>query len=173
MVSAKKLIFIPLASQKVGTKYSVLVRQRVITKEEFIYLSQLQKTTESVGGLFDPQPSQVYGNIRRVSENGATAIGYFSGGSYHEQRAFLSFSDLPEHLAVKPAGPQCSIDTICYAPPNQSPIRCVIDLANVPLSEQIIGEIWQGISLVGYVSTSDDCADCRTQGGVLEEPDFW
>ncbi|HZY79318.1 MAG TPA: DUF4249 domain-containing protein [Cyclobacteriaceae bacterium] len=173
VVSGKLLMSIPVGSQKVSNKYSMLVRQRVITEDEYIYLSQLQKTTENLGGLFDPQPSQVYGNIKRVSETGGTAIGYFSGGSYREKRVFKSFSDLPEHLAIKPSRTACLIDTICYNPPNRSPIRCVVDLANVPLTENIIGEIWQGINLVGYVSTSDACADCREQGGVLQKPEFW
>jgi hypothetical protein len=173
IVSRKQLVFIPVGSQKVSIRYSVLVKQRALTEEEYIYLTQLQETTESLGGLFDPQPAQVYGNIKKISENGATAIGYFSGGSYDQQRAFQDHNDLPPVLMVPPPRPDCTIDTVCYFPKSYSPIRCVTDLTNLPLTENVVGEIWMGITLVGFTTTYPECADCRKQGGILKRPAFW
>jgi hypothetical protein len=173
LVSAKQLMFIPVRHQKLSIKYSIIVKQRAVTEDEYIYLSQLQKTTESVGGLFDPQPSQVYGNVKRVSEKGGTAIGYFSGGSYDQKRIFQGFYELPPHLLKATPRGACALDSVCLFPPNFSPIKCSIDIANISPTEYLVAELNQGISVVGFTKTTAECADCRTQGGVLTRPDFW
>jgi Domain of unknown function (DUF4249) len=174
IISRKQLVFIPVASQKVSIKYSILVKQRAVTQEEYEYLTQLQKTTESVGGLFDAQPSQVYGNIKRVSEKGVTAIGYFSGGSYDQERIYLGFYDLPPHLLVPPLRGPCAFDTICSSPPPRfSELTCSISLEEMSPTELILYDVAIGRSYFGFTKASAECADCRTQGGVLQRPDFW
>jgi Domain of unknown function (DUF4249) len=173
VVNKRQLVFIPVASQKTSIKYSILVKQRAISEDEFVYLTQLQKTTESLGGLFDPQPSQVYGNIKRVSEKGGTAIGNFTGGSYEQQRIFLGFYDLPSHLLVPQPKGTCQLDTVCLVSPRFTSRKCSIDLENMPPTELIVAELYEGISIFGYHKTTDECADCRTQGGSLNRPPFW
>lgn len=173
LVSRRLLVSIPVASQKTSVRYSILVKQRAISDREYTYLTQLQKTTESLGSLFDPQPSQVYGNIKRVSETGGEAIGYFSGGSYDQKRIFIGFYDLPSYLMVPPSKGTCMLDTVCLFPPTRSPIKCSIDLENLPETEMIVAEIFQGPSLIGYQKTNNDCADCRRQGGTTTRPSFW
>ncbi len=173
VVSKRQLVFIPLRSQKTSIRYSIQVKQRAISSDEYTYLTQLQKTTESLGGLFDPQPSQVYGNIRRVSEKGATAIGNFTGGSYDQQRLFLGFYDLPPHLLVPQPRGTCQMDTVCLRSARFNTKKCTIDLENMSPTELLIAELYEGISVFGYLKTTDDCADCRRQGGTLTRPDFW
>ncbi len=172
-VSRRLLVSIPVASQKTSVRYSILVNQRAISESEYTYLTQLQKTTESLGSLFDPQPSQVYGNVKRVSEKGGDAIGYFSGGSYDQKRIFIGFYDLPSYLMVPPSKGTCALDTVCLFPPIRSPIKCSIDVENLPETEMIVAEIFQGPSLIGYQKTNNDCADCRRQGGTTTRPSFW
>jgi hypothetical protein len=172
-VNGKLLVAIPVANQKTSIRYSIIVKQRAVSREEYDYLTQLQKTTESVGGLFDAQPSQVYGNIKNVSEKGGDAIGYFNGGSYDQKRIFLGFYDLPPHL-LKPLGRSgCEVDTVCTVPPRYSTLNCVIDLENLSPSALLIDEVQDGITSFGFTKATDECADCRSQGGVLQRPDFW
>lgn len=173
-VSRKKLVFIPVADQKLSVRYSILVTQRAITKEEYTYLQQLQKTTESVGGLFDAQPSQVYGNISNVGSTSGSAIGYFSGGAYQQKRVYIGFYDLPPQLLVPTSKGTCMLDTVCILPPRIAPIKCSIDLENMSPSEYLIAEVPQiGLTPTGFTKTTSECADCRMQGGVLERPAFW
>jgi len=64
-VSRFPITVIPAGSRKISMLYSIQVSQRAISEEEYTFLKQLKQTTESIGGLFDPQPSQVPGNINR------------------------------------------------------------------------------------------------------------
>ena len=62
------LIFIPKGSQKISRRYSIIVEQRSLTKEAYDFWNELKKTTENLGGLFDPLPSKVIGNLRSKND---------------------------------------------------------------------------------------------------------
>lgn len=167
------LAYIPKGSQKIQIMYSILVRQRAISKEEYNFMEQLERTTESVGGLFDPQPSQVPGNIHNLSNPSAPVLGYFSAGDATEKRFFLGFSKLPDHLQVFPRPSGCQPDTICVVPSIPRAYQCTMDLADLDGSEIIGSALYTGPFVTGYTKTTSQCADCRTQGGVLQKPSFW
>ena len=93
-------VFIPVLSQKVSVKYSILVQQQSLTKEAYNFWTQLKKSTESLGGLFDPLPSQVLGNIYSENNSAEPVLGYFSGGQTSEKRIFIKFVDLPPDLRL-------------------------------------------------------------------------
>lgn len=167
------IVFLPKGTSKVTVKYSILVKQRAVTKDEFTFLEQLQKSTESLGGLFDPQPSQVAGNIHNLSDPSAPALGYFSAGTVKEKRFFLSFGDLPNHLNKYPFPGNCLPDTICLVRGMFQPYRCILVLEDLTGSELIGHALYSRVAINGYTLSSPQCADCRTQGGVLAKPDFW
>ena len=154
------LVFIPVLSQKVSVKYSILVKQQSLTKEAYNFWTQLKKSTESLGGLFDPLPSQVLGNMYSENNSAEPVLGYFSGGQTTEKRIFINFSDLPTDLKLVTSA-NCPIDTILNAE--------IKNYANIFL----IGPYGNPFTL-GYVkSDGHNCMDCRDDGGVLERPDFW
>jgi hypothetical protein len=167
------LIYLPSGSQKMQIMYSVLVRQRAISKEEYNFMDQLEKTTESVGGLFDPQPSQVPGNIHNLSDPTSPVLGYFSAGDATEKRFFLSFSELPDHLQVFPRPSGCRPDTICVFQTIPRAYICGLDLVDLDGSEIIGSALYTGPTVTGYTKTTVQCADCRSQGGTLTKPAFW
>jgi len=141
-------------------KYSILVKQQSLTKEAYNFWTQLKKSTESLGGLFDPLPSQVLGNMYSENNSAEPVLGYFSGGQTSEKRIFIQFSDLPPDLKlVMP--PNCPIDTIVND-----------DIRNYP-NTFLIGSYGAPFPL-GYIkSEGPNCMDCRDDGGVLQRPDFW
>ena len=96
------LIFIPKGSQKVSRRYSILVEQRSLTKDAYDFWNDLKKTTENLGGLFDPLPSKVIGNLRSKNDSQEPVLGYFSGGSTAEQRIFIRVAELPEDIWLIP-----------------------------------------------------------------------
>lgn len=154
------LVFIPVGSQKISAKYSVLVKQRGITKDAYDFWLQLKKSTESLGGLFDPLPSQVVGNIYAEGETGEPVLGYFSGGETKEKRAFVRYWDLPENLRSQPYIP-CTVDSIEVKYIGNYPDMYLITAYGSPFIE-------------GYTTSSGrNCMDCRDDGGVLQRPDFW
>jgi len=81
---------IPLNSQKLQMRYSVLVRQYALTKDAFNWWQILQKNTENIGSIFGAQPSANPGNIRCLNDTNQQVIGFIGGGNTQKQRIFIS-----------------------------------------------------------------------------------
>lgn len=161
-VSDYELTFLPRGTQKLGVRYSILVRQYTLSREAYDYWEQLKRTTESLGGLFDPQPGKVVGNISSISDPDDIVLGYFDAGSVQEKRIFIRFLDLPADLKTTTPFEECSEESIGVA-----------EVATLPSFYLITSQITEGIVVVGYRYTSIPCADCRYQGGSVTQPDFW
>jgi hypothetical protein len=140
------------------------VQQQTLTTEGYNYWSNLQKSTEQLGGLFDPLPSEVSGNIHCISNPSEKVIGFFSGGSTEEKRIFLLPRQLPEGMGYyNYRNPNCIADTILLADiPATDPATLLIDGIYPP-----------GRMLIGYTTSYASCIDCKYLGGVTQRPDFW
>jgi hypothetical protein len=160
VISHFPITFHQVGSIKTSRKYTILVRQKVISEEAYNYWRELQLTTESLGGLFDPMPSQVTGNMRNESNPSEPVLGFFSGGSVQEKRIYISFADLPDYLKVPPPH-NCLQDTIPTAELSRYPNTILLVLAiGAPIP-------------YAYTTAPDNCIDCRLKGGVTTPPDFW
>jgi len=151
-------------SLEISEKYSILVKQQTLSEEAYDYWLNIKKTTETLGGLFDPLPGEVFGNIHCTTDPAEPVIGYFSGSQVTEKRIFISKFDLPNGFSYFEY-PYCHIDSI--------PERFV---GTISTSTYIIAGIYPPGSLrpTGFTISSPTCADCRSfGGGVLEKPDFW
>jgi hypothetical protein len=165
IISNFPVVFIPNGSIKLSAQYSVLVEQQAITEDAFEYWSNLRKTTEQVGGLFDPLPSEVPGNVHRVGSPGETVLGFFSAGTVQELRKFLKRSSLPieKIRSFIIHNPSCVLDTTLNA-----------DIPNLSTSAWLVDAVYaMGAGIVGYTHATARCVDCTLQGGVTEKPDFW
>jgi hypothetical protein len=144
---------IDIASNKLFFGYSILVKQYALSREAFEYWTDLAKTTQGTGSLFDPQPSQVTGNIKNKANNKELVFGYFSAAVEQKQRIFIR-----EQLGASPR---------CIAPDTLEP-------ADAYDSGAILLNTFRdaaGRELV--LGTSEFCADCRVQGGTTTRPSFW
>jgi hypothetical protein len=153
-------MFIPVRSQKITVKYSIKVQQRALTLEAYEFWTQLKKSTESLGGLFDPLPSQVLGNLHSADNSSEPVLGYFSGGQVDSKRIFIPARDIPRELRLPPIQ-LCPIDSIPIDQIRNYPDMLLIGSYGMPITE-------------GYVTSSGrNCMDCRDDGGALTKPDFW
>jgi hypothetical protein len=156
---------IPRSSQKLQIRYSINVRQYSLTEDAYTFWLNLYKTTENVGGLFDPMPGEVHGNFRSTSDPGRTVIGYFSSATMQEKRLFITPEDLPDGY-VGFRHPQCPIDTILL---NQ--------ISSFDASKLLVSAVYStgGIpEIIGYSTSEPHCVDCRRlHGGVTDIPPFW
>ncbi len=154
IIKDQGVTFVASSSGKLQAKYSILVKQYALTQEEFEYWNILAKTTERTGSLFDPQPAEVTGNIKSVSNPSELVFGYFSASNRQEQRLFVS-----EYLS---RGLQCEpTDTLTAAEVPES-----LDL--------ILTEYYpEGAFTPQYLMGSANCADCRLLGGTINRPLFW
>jgi hypothetical protein len=160
-----RLISMAINSPKVQANYSVEVEQYGLSKEAYEYWTILKKTTENLGSLFDPQPSQVTGNIHCTSNPQELTIGYFSIGAVKKKRIFIPNTDIDYQTGMKPIDPfyqGCRADTLK-----------VSELPGYEGDDLFIIPVYQGIFLLGYLKGSTDCVDCRKNGGTNVKPDFW
>lgn len=145
------ICFVPASTNRLLLKYSILVKQFGLTQDAFEYWTSLAKTTEGTGGLFDPQPSLVTGNLHSTTDNQELVFGYFSVTSMEQKRIFIS-----PYLGVFP---RCQIsDTLSEVDALTSGDLIMTDY---------------GYPNVQYIMVAPSCADCRTQGGTNVRPDFW
>jgi Domain of unknown function (DUF4249) len=166
------LIYLPRGSGKISIMYSIMVGQRAIDRTEYEFWQDLQRVTESLGGLFDSQPYEIVGNVHHVSDPSTPVLGYFSAGFVQKQRMFLDFYDLPTELQKRPYS-GCQPDTICVLRGPSTLHACVNDLPGLPDNTPLVTALYDGPSVWGYTMGSKYCTDCREQGGVLTKPDFW
>lgn len=155
VVSRFPLTFIEGSSRKLGVKYSMLVRQFALSQAGFDYYDQLAKITQNIGSIFDPQPSQITGNLRCTTNTSELVLGFFRVGTVETKRIFIARTQVPNFTTRTPYS-NCLVDTLTRADilKDKPAIINMFDLGS-------------------YLTTSDFCVDCRLGGGVLKRPDFW
>jgi hypothetical protein len=144
-------------------RYSINVEQQVLTADAYAYWLNLYKTTEDVGGLFDPLPGQVNGNIRNENDPDEVVVGFFGAGNVTKKQIFVTEDDLLDDYATY-QHPYCQLDTIL-----------VEFIPQLPSSTLLYSAIYSpsGLAIVAFTSGSSNCLDCRSYGGVTTKPDFW
>ncbi|GGF05555.1 DUF4249 domain-containing protein [Hymenobacter cavernae] len=168
VVSQFLLRSFPNTTNRLRHKYSILVRQHALTREEYQYWALLKKNTENIGTLFDPLPAQLTGNVHCLNDESALALGYVSAHSVQEKRLFISRNELPNWWPLQSGYEDCvPPDTVENFPPDLAqrfssrlflPVNTVFDPKNGLIS--------------GYTYTVLDCIDCRKRGTDVR-PSFW
>jgi hypothetical protein len=159
------LAFMPVRSIKLSIRYSIVVKLKVVSEKNYAFWQQLRSTTENIGGLFDPMPSQVVGNVHNIRDAKEPVLGYFGAGELKEKRIFIKHDELPEELqrvTLKPEG--CEVDTLL--------LEMVETLPDDTYLIYPVGGNGPG-SAGGYTTAAPICMDCRVQGGETKRPDFW
>jgi hypothetical protein len=149
-------------SNRLIQRYSILVKQFVLSEEEYNWKQKLQKNTEQLGSIFDAQPSETGGNIHAVSNPAAKVIGFIGCGSVTEKRIFIDRSQLPS-VTVNTGFLDCEIGQNILGLYDPRP----------DYYEQSDKTV-----IINYVPGEIDdapieCVDCRLRGGVPNPPDFW
>jgi hypothetical protein len=161
IISDMPLNFIPRASQKLSVEYSILVHQYALTQGAYEFLEEMKKNTEETGSLFDPQPSQLSGNIHCLTSPSELVIGYVIIASAQSGRIFISNVQVP-HWNYSAYCPQDSI-----LPPKK--ITEALAKDEVPLYV-LNRDLAHGIDSI--IAVSDYCVDC-TLTGTNQKPSFW
>ncbi len=143
--------------------YSMNLKQMAISKEAYKFWDNLKKNSEEIGGIFDPQPSEVSGNIKCTSHPEKRAIGYISAG-------------IPSYKRVYAIGKEIGI----YKHPGNCGEMVITNKEN-PLTDEwmyLMGYDIIGIDLdfdTGEVEkywTAIQCVDCRLFGTKVK-PSYW
>jgi len=164
--------FIPSNSEKIETKYSVLIKQYCLTPEAFTFYETLKKNTESVGSIFDPLPSELKGNIHNVNDASEPVLGYISAGSVQTKRVFISNADLPTEWRVKYPYEGCRMDSTFFDSPDTHFNQVLDFLVPLPPAALALFKIKKNGGDAGFMRSTIECADCTIRG-TTTKPDFW
>jgi len=162
---ASDVVFLPVQyiephSEKLSVLYSINLRQYAISHDEYLFLQKMKKNTEQLGTIFDPQPSEISGNIHCLTDPNETVIGFVEASQEQVRRIFISSSEVPDW----------NYDADCV----------FIEIVDDPDS---IGQYGIGllpttmakIPLFGpktFYASTPPCVDCTTRG-IHQRPDFW
>jgi Domain of unknown function (DUF4249) len=156
------LVNIPPNSQELSDEYSILVTQYALTDSGYDFLSQMAATTQALGSIFDPQPSQLTGNIKSLSNPTEQVIGFIQAGTVQQQRIFINHTQLQNWVYLNE----------CPAPDKVVP--------NIPDSikayfggEGYIPLYFKFPPGGGWISNVATCVDCTLYGGTTTKPAFW
>ena len=160
VISEFPAFHIPLGSEKISVRYSPLVKQATLSKPAYEYLLLMKKNTASLGTIFDPQPSELRGNISNIADPSEIVIGYVIASTISEKRIFVT--SIEANWNYPQTCPYFSIpnhpDSIAKYVPTYLP--------------------WGGIesspgSVTEYFMAAPNCVDCTKRGGALAKPSYW
>lgn len=153
------LIFIDNASQKLSVLYSVMVNQYSWSKAGYEFLERMKKNTESVGSVFDPQPSELNGNIRCTSNPALSVIGFFNICTIQQKRIFIKNSELANWGYRQPCGEEVY--------PNVPDTVKMLSSLLPTRPQNIVAN-----SIVTFYAAPEYCVDCTLSGSNVK-PIFW
>ena len=170
IISQIPITIISPRSEKLQIKYSILLKQYAVTKEEYQFWENIKKNTEQLGSIFDAQPSQLKGNIHSITNPAEPVIGYIGVTNTQAKRIFITNNRFPDNYYPVYAD-ECEVINAFFlnalTGANDVDIY-IFKIGYVPLSPITNA---RGI-IVGYKAAPIECVDCRLRGHV-DVPDFW
>ena len=149
-------------SEKIGVRYSILVKQYALTEQAYQYFQILKKNTENLGSIFDAQPTQLTGNIHSFKNPAEVVIGYFAASSVQQKRIFINKNEVTNWNYVY-NGRSCDMITI-----EQNPNNYLLYTYPDPEFGPYYFSGTTGLNLARR-----SCLDCTLRGGTFQKPSFW
>ncbi len=146
--------FVSTDSRRLSIKYSLLVKQLVISERAYHFWSSIRDMSVEQGSLYSSVPYQIKGNVTNINDSEEPVLGYFFVAGVSEKRIFVD----------RPFGVDFYYNE-CY--PDYDAI------ATVGLSSPQSYPIYFADLEDGIASAPDACFDCTLKGGTTEIPDFW
>ncbi len=150
-------------SNRLVARYSILVKQNVLSKDAYEWKQKVQKNTEQLGSIFDAQPSETGGNLQCKTDPTEQVIGFIGCSSQTQKRIFINRYELPD-VSVLTGYEACSIDSVDK--------KKGTDFSDTSYL-WVIDHLYEGGTLVGLTGSNKGCIDCRVRGGVNVRPSFW
>lgn len=162
---------ISASSEKLGIRYSMLVKQRVLSPESFLYWDNLKNNSENLGDIFGAMPVELRGNINNVQNPREPVIGMVEAAHISEKRIFIDRSELEEHRHARVENP---FYAGCQLTDTLAAVEAVQILANRPDYLPVFGISRNPTSAfpTHYLLSTRRCVDCTVRG-TLARPSFW
>lgn len=159
---------IPRLSEKLQSRYSILVKQRVMSKEAFVYWDLLKENSENLGDIFGPMPTEIRGNIVNVNNPNEPVIGMVEVSGIAEKRIYIDYMELSAPWIVRNEFyNDCSLSDTTAS-------DIVAFLGDNPNMLPVYGESRSPANPdpTHYTYAPIRCVDCTVRG-TLTVPAFW
>jgi hypothetical protein len=158
VISLAPVNFISLKSEKFSVRYSILIKQYSLDRKGYDFFQAIKSNTESLGSIFDAQPSEITGNISCVSNPAEKVIGYIAASTVDQKRIFILSSDVPGKYATDCPTVEVPLDSLAY----------YFEIGGL----RPYNSISMGGPITGYYSSYPSCIDCTLRGTNVK-PSFW
>jgi len=152
----------------ISHRYSILVKQYVLSREAYTFYEKLLDFSESESLFSQSQPGFISGNIFPEDGGNDRVVGIFEVSSVSEKRAFFNYSDffpeedLPSFVdKCRPIVFEVGVEPSIFEPVKSKRVSYVDTVNNV-----ITG------NLEAYIVVPRVCGDCTVLGSTTV-PDFW
>jgi len=154
---------VPFTNNKLAIEYSILLKQFAITRDNYIYLTKLQKINEGSGGFFDPIPAALSGNINCITEPDEPVLGFFEASTVESKRLFIAREDLSFGY-IATGFEDCETIYVSFSEYSEGNIRnffYVYEYFDSQLNDTIV-----------VMTNYRKCSDCSYVGDP-SKPDYW
>ena len=160
------VVFLPVQyiephSEKLSILYSINLRQYAISHDEYLFLQKMKKNTEQLGTIFDPQPSEISGNLHCITDPDETVVGFVEVSQEQVQRVFISNSQVPD-WNYDPGCVSTQIDNI----------KDSVAQYGIGLMPTTASKLTPLGGILAFYASTPPCVDC-TMRGIHQKPDFW
>lgn len=160
-IKRRPVLYISNQTDRLRTKYSILVNQYSLNEDEYLYWEKIQNITDKVGGLYDLIPASVPSNIRCIESPEEKVLGYFSVSSKASKRIFIQ----DKFAGIIDPYSHCISDTVIGEkdiPGLNVSVWTLFDQKAVPFVSP----------RVRILTVTRGCADCTLRGTTVR-PLFW
>ncbi len=168
-IKSLPLFLLHSPTEKFEIKYSLIVNQHTITKEDYQFYKELKETHEENGTIYDKTPNALIGNLAYTNNKKTHVLGNFRVSSISSKRISLTKMDLPDGIIHKDEFAGCRRPQKYIYPDQSGQINSIIDKGGVVYD--VIPNPGKTTSTY-YITGSMTCCDCSTTGTIIK-PKFW
>jgi len=153
--------FVEQGSEKLSVLYSVNLKQNAISHEKYLFLEKMKKNTEQLGSLFDPQPTQLSGNIHCLTDPNEIVIGFVEISQQQTKRKFIYRNEVGNWNYLSG----------CFETEIHNHRDSIAKYAS-GLTPTVPALLSQLGAIVTFNAAPEPCVDCRV-GRSNQRPSFW
>jgi hypothetical protein len=161
--------FIPRAAWELSFLYSIKLNLVVLSQDGYDFYTKMKKNTESLGSIFDAQPSEISGNIKCLTDPSELVIGYVEFTTAESKRIFINNEEL-DNWGYDLGCTIFGDPEFPYPYPNAPSIFA--RLIEKDIMPTVAAETSPGGGIISFHGATGFCVDC-TRRGTNVKPDFW
>ncbi|NJW51586.1 DUF4249 domain-containing protein [Salinimicrobium oceani] len=167
-VKGHVLNFIPKNDPRIAQRYSLLVKQYVLSQSAYSYYNTLKDLSQAESLFSQIQPGLLQGNMYSVTQPDEPVIGFFSVASVATKRIFFDFLDF---YSLSEGG--ATFVTNCpITRPDATTLKALIRAGEVKFLEEANMQPPDEEGAGDYRVVPLYCMDCTVYGTNVV-PDFW